>query len=83
MFLEVISPTKKLFENEVTAVQLPGKEGSFELLQHHAPLIATLQSGKIRIKIDQQEDIFLPISGGVVEVKNNKIIVLVSSEDIN
>jgi len=82
MFLEVISPTKKIFENEVTAVQLPGTEGSFEILRDHAPLIATLGNGNIRIKVLGHKDTFLPITSGVVEVNHNRVIVLVSSEDI-
>lgn len=82
MFLEVISPTKKIFENEVTAVQLPGTEGSFEILRNHAPLIATLGSGDIRIKVPGHKDTFLPITSGVVEVNHNRVIVLVSSKDI-
>ena len=82
MFLEIISPTKKVFEDEVTEVQLPGTEGSFEILRNHAPLIATLGNGNIRIKAPGHKDTFLPITSGVVEVNHNRVIVLVSSEEI-
>jgi len=42
MNLEILTPDKKVFEGEVNSVSLPGTMGSFEVLNHHAPLISTL-----------------------------------------
>ena len=74
MHLEIITPDKKVFEGEVTSVKLPGSIGGFEVLDSHAALVSSLQKGKLTIKAaDGQE---FTIDGGVVEVKNNKVIVL-------
>ena len=76
MFLEIITPETKIYEGEVKSVLLPGTNGKFEILNNHAPIISTLTSGQIRIinKNDQRE--FFDINGGVIEMQNNKIIVL-------
>ncbi len=52
MKLEIISPDKSVFTGEVSLVQLPGIDGSFEILNNHAPLISVLKKGKIKIKDD-------------------------------
>ena len=76
MKLEIISPDKRIFEGEVSAIQLPGTEGSFGLLDNHAPMISTLKVGKIKITNPDKEEHFFEINGGVVEVQKNKVIVL-------
>ena len=49
MHLEIITPEKKLFTGEVKLVQVPGSSGSFEILNNHAPIISSLDEGKIKI----------------------------------
>ncbi len=79
MYLEIITPDKKVFEGEVKLIQLPGSKGAFEMLKNHAPIISTLEKGTIKIEdMDNKEQLF-EIDGGVVENKANKIIVLVES----
>lgn len=78
MFLEIITPDKKVFEGEVSSAQFPGKQGSFEVLNNHAPLISTLENGQIRVTSAAGNQYF-QVDGGVVEVLNNKIIVLAES----
>ena len=79
MELEILSPDKKIYSGEIKLVKLPGKKGSFEVLKNHAPIISTLEKGQIKV-IDINNDIQLfDISDGVVEVLNNRIIVLVGS----
>ena len=51
MYLEVITPEEVLFKGEVSAVQLPGKDGLFQILNDHAPLIATLAIGTVRVRV--------------------------------
>lgn len=75
MILEILTPDKKIFEGEVTSVTVPGKLGSFEILNNHAPIISTLEDGKVTVRENKAEQHF-NILGGVVEVINNKIIVL-------
>jgi F-type H+-transporting ATPase subunit epsilon len=79
MKIEIITPEKKIFEGDIKSVRVPGKKGSFQILKDHAPIISTLESGSVFI-IDQEgtEKIY-EISGGVIEVKTNKIILLADS----
>ncbi|MCC9166062.1 ATP synthase F1 subunit epsilon [Pontibacter harenae] len=78
MYLEIITPDKKVFAGEVDAAQFPGTNGSFEVLNSHAPLISTLDKGSIRITTKSGSELYT-VDGGVVEVLNNKIIVLAES----
>lgn len=74
MTLEILTPDKKVFEGEVTSVTVPGTMGSFEILNNHAPIISTLEDGKLTVRGAKSEHFF--IKGGVVEVNNNKVMVL-------
>ena len=76
MELEVITPEKRLFEGDAQMIKVPGTKGSFEILHNHAPLISTLSKGTIKIVADGAEDIYIDIKGGVIEVQQNKVIVL-------
>jgi F-type H+-transporting ATPase subunit epsilon len=76
MHLEIITPDKKLFEDEVKSVQLPGIDGSFGILDKHAPMISALKKGTINITDNSQTKHSFQVNGGVVEVLNNKVIVL-------
>ena len=75
MTLEILTPDKKVFEGDVTAVTVPGTLGSFQILKDHAPIISTLEDGLVIIKDSNGENTF-NIKGGVVEVLDNKVIVL-------
>ncbi len=76
MFLEIIAPDHQLYSGEVDLVQVPGSRGSFEILRSHAPIISTLEKGKIKIVDRKGSTTFFEVSGGVVEAKNDRIIVL-------
>lgn len=75
MKLEIITPEEQLFNGDVTSVKFPGKNGEFEILQNHAPIISTLNKGEIRV-ITNSESKKFEINGGVIEMQDNKIIVL-------
>lgn len=77
MTLEILTPDRKIFSGEVYGVQLPGIEGSFEVLEKHAPLVSALKEGKMKILKDKNNFSFFTIQGGFVEVLNNKATVLV------
>jgi F-type H+-transporting ATPase subunit epsilon len=81
MLLEIIAPDKKLYSGEVDLVQVPGSKGSFEILKNHAPIISTLEQGRIKIVDQKGATSFFDVDGGVIEAKNNKIIVL--AETVN
>ncbi len=77
MKLDIISPQRNLYNGDVKLVQFPGAEGSFEVLTNHAPMIALLKSGNIKLQeINSTKEQFVSIAGGVVEVIDNVITVL-------
>jgi F-type H+-transporting ATPase subunit epsilon len=79
MKIEIITPDKKIFEGDIKSVRVPGRKGSFQVLKDHAPIISTLERGLV-IMVDQESnEIKYEISGGVIEVKANKIILLADS----
>jgi F-type H+-transporting ATPase subunit epsilon len=75
MNLEILTPDKKVYEGEVSAVTVPGTLGSFQILKGHAPIISTLEDGPVIVKTNSESQTF-NIKGGVVEVLENKVIVL-------
>jgi F-type H+-transporting ATPase subunit epsilon len=75
MQLEIITPDKKVFEGEVAAATFPGADGIFQILNNHAPLVSLLKEGVVEFKgKDQSQQVH--ITGGVVEVLKNKVILL-------
>lgn len=76
MKLEIITPDKKLFEGDIQSIKVPGKKGAFMVLNNHAPIISTLDEGKIEYMTKDYKEESVSISGGVIEVKNNEVIVL-------
>jgi len=76
MLLEIITPEKSLFKGEVSLVQLPGSTGSFEIMFNHAPMVATLKAGNVKIMDPEKKITYIEISGGTLEVENNTILIL-------
>jgi F-type H+-transporting ATPase subunit epsilon len=75
MTLEILTPDKKVYEGEANSVTLPGTLGQFEILNNHAPIISTLEDGKLIVRNPGKEETFF-IQGGVVECVNNVVTVL-------
>lgn len=91
MILEIVSPEASLFKGEVTSISVPGVDGSFQILNNHAPIVSLLQKGTVSItaanfKLDKEtaalftkvndQNFTLAISSGTIEMKDNKVIVL-------
>lgn len=75
MHLEILTPEKKIFEGEVIIATFPGADGSFQVMDNHAPLISLLKEGVVEYK-GKEVNSNLKITGGVVEVLGNKTILL-------
>lgn len=78
MTLELISPNQTLFSGEIYLVKVPGTKGSFEVLNNHVPIISSLEAGKIKVITKEGKERFFDINKGFIEVKNNKVSILVS-----
>jgi len=76
MKLEILTPEKKLFNGEVKSVQVPGKSGRFEMLNNHMPIVSSLNKGSIKITDTNNKTQEIKINSGVIELKNNSIIIL-------
>jgi F-type H+-transporting ATPase subunit epsilon len=76
MVLDILTPDKALFSGEVASVVLPGSKGQFEILANHAAIVSSLDKGTIKVKTKDGKTESIEINGGVVEVLNNKIVVL-------
>ena len=76
MHVEILTPDETLFNGETDMVTLPGTGGSFQILSSHAPLIANLAKGEVKIGEGKDAAVF-EVTGGLVEVLQNKVIVLV------
>ena len=77
MEIEILTPEKTLFEGEVRSLKVPGNKGEFQVLKDHAPIVSTLGKGKITISEPSGVLTDFEIDGGIVEVRKNKIILLV------
>ncbi|MBL7812811.1 MAG: F0F1 ATP synthase subunit epsilon [Bacteroidetes bacterium] len=76
MQVEILTPDKSLYAGDADVITLPGINGSFQILDNHAPMIANLAKGQVSIKSGSQEESF-SVAGGLVEVLKNKVVVLV------
>ena len=76
MKLDITTPDKQLFSGEANLVQLPGLDGLFEVLKDHAPLVAALKKGQIKVELNDGQTEYYDINGGTVEVLKNNILVL-------
>ncbi len=75
MQLEIVTPDKKVFQGEVSEASFPGAEGSFQVLNNHAPLVAALAKGVVSFTTNGVKQ-SISVDGGVVEVKDNVIVLL-------
>jgi F-type H+-transporting ATPase subunit epsilon len=75
--LEILTPNGEIFHDEVMSVVLPGEEGEFGVLAHHASLSTLLEAGVIDIEKEDKSVESILINWGVVHVDEKKVIVLV------
>ncbi|MCB0516905.1 MAG: F0F1 ATP synthase subunit epsilon [Chitinophagales bacterium] len=78
MELHIQTPEANIYKGSANAVTMPGTDGTFQVLQNHAPLIASLKAGEVKVVTDSGIKTF-SIGSGFVEVLNNKITLLAES----
>jgi F-type H+-transporting ATPase subunit epsilon len=79
--LEIVTPEKLAYSDEVDSVVLPGSEGELGVLPHHAPLISTLGAGELRLRKGGEEESFA-IVGGFLQVLPDKVVVMAETADM-
>ncbi|MFN4080256.1 MAG: ATP synthase F1 subunit epsilon [Saprospiraceae bacterium] len=78
MRITILSPEQELFNGDIKSVQAPGVNGLFEVLENHAPLVAALGRGQVRLLTEKGEKLTYDIPGGFIEVLNNEVSLLVN-----
>jgi F-type H+-transporting ATPase subunit epsilon len=81
LLLDIVTPERLAYSGEVDSVQLPGSEGELGVLPHHAPLIATLGAGELRIRKGATEETFA-VFGGFLQVLPDRVVVMAESADL-
>ncbi len=79
--IEIVSPEKNVFQGTAKVLTVPGVEGLFQVLNMHAPMISMFETGVITIEDEKGEKINFSTRGGVLEVKDNKIVVLADTAE--
>ena len=79
--LEIVTPEKLAYEDEVDSVVLPGSEGELGILPHHAPLVSTLGAGELRLRKGGSEESFA-IVGGFLQVRPDRVVVMAETADL-
>ena len=79
--VEIVTPRRELFNGDVDMITLPGVEGRMGIMGQHAPLLTILDIGEIVLHRENQEPEYIAVSGGVVEVRPDKVIVLARSAE--
>ena len=78
MHLEIITPETKIFDGEVEAVQLPGLDGSFQVLRGHAPIISALREGIVKVDLSMSFERFDKTSDLIQDDKSNSKVIRVA-----
>lgn len=78
--LEIVTPEKKVFTGDVSFVVVPGELGELGILPNHAPLVSGLKIGIVRVQ-QEGKPFKVAISGGFVEVRNNKVTILADTAE--
>ena len=81
LLLEIVTPERQVFSDEVDSVVCPGVEGELGILPHHAPLLTTLGFGELRIRRAGEEE-FFAIAGGFLQVRPDKVVVMAETADL-
>ena len=81
LLLEIVTPERQVFSEEVDSVVCPGIEGELGVLPHHAPLLTTLGVGELRIRRGAEEE-FFAIAGGFLQVRPDKVVVMAETADM-
>jgi F-type H+-transporting ATPase subunit epsilon len=79
--LEIVTPERLAYSDEVDSVVLPGSEGELGVLPHHAPLVSMLGVGELRIRKGGAEESFA-IVGGFLQVRPDKVVVMAETADL-
>ncbi|HLF19909.1 MAG TPA: F0F1 ATP synthase subunit epsilon [Bacteroidota bacterium] len=79
--LEIVTPRKTVFSSTVESFSAPGIVGGFQVLKNHAPLLSSIGIGEVKIMDSQGKEWRYSTSGGFVEVRDNKVVMLAETAE--
>ena len=81
--LELVTPERMLFSEEVQAIRAPGVDGSLGVMAGHAPLLTELTTGLIKVTLADGSEAFIATSGGFLQVNKDKVIILADTAELS
>jgi len=81
LILKVVTPFGEFFNETITSCTIPGTRGQFQILKDHAALISTVNVGSLKIEYSDAKSVFVAVSGGFCEVKDNQVEIIVESAE--
>lgn len=79
--IEVVTPKEKVYKGKAFSVTVPGTKSPFQILYNHAPIVSSLDNGKVIIVDDKNNEIIYRTGTGFTELQNNKVSILVEEAD--
>ena len=79
--VDIMTPERRVLQTQADSVVLPAADGELGILSHHAPLVAQLHAGQIRLRLGDKVEYFA-VSGGFVEVQNNRVTVMAETAEM-
>lgn len=80
--LSIVTPEETVFDETVTSIIVPGAKGYLGVMAHHAPLISPLVPGKLSITLQNGTELVMAVSGGFIEVANNRATILADATEM-
>ncbi|MFZ1977715.1 MAG: F0F1 ATP synthase subunit epsilon [Bacteroidota bacterium] len=80
-YLEIVTPKRVIFKGDVSSFTVPGAAGSFQVLRNHASLLSNIHEGAVKVKDASGKEIHYATSGGVVEVRDNRVVLLAETAE--
>jgi F-type H+-transporting ATPase subunit epsilon len=82
MLLEIVTPERKIYAQEVNMVSAKGIEGELGILPNHIPMVTPLRIAAVTAKIQGQKDHVIAVHGGFMEIRKDKVVILAESAEL-
>ena len=79
--LEIVTPERIVFKGEIISCSAPGASGGFQILYNHAPLLSSLDIGEVKVTEAQGTELLYAVSGGFIEVRDNRVVLLADTAE--
>ncbi len=81
--LEIVTPERKVYSQDVLMIVVKGTSGELGILPHHIPLVTQLRIAPLKIKFEDNQEKYIAVNGGFMEVRKDKVIILAESAEMS